>query len=110
MVRSNSVQIRALNVSNFRSLGDDVRVEFPRKGGRLIALAGINGAGKSNVLDAFGFVGAVMRPSRRKRARASGRRATSGRSTFSATRLSRSACVASYTAPMPPLPRSRTTV
>jgi len=61
VVRSNPVQIRALNVSNFRSLGDDVRVEFPREGGRLIALAGINGAGKSNVLDAFGFVGDVTR-------------------------------------------------
>lgn len=55
------MQIRALNVSNFRSLGDDVRVEFPREGPRLIALAGINGAGKSNVLDAFGFVGDVTR-------------------------------------------------
>lgn len=61
MVPSSPVQIRALNVSNFRSLGEDVQVEFPREGGRLIVLAGGNGAGKSNVLDAFGFVGDVTR-------------------------------------------------
>ncbi len=61
MVRSDPVQIRALNVSNFRSLGYDVRIEFPREGTRLIVLAGGNGAGKSNVLDAFEFVGDVTR-------------------------------------------------
>jgi predicted ATPase len=41
-----------LDVSNYRSLGEDVRVRF----GRMTGLVGPNGSGKSNVVDALRFV------------------------------------------------------
>ncbi|WP_380161776.1 AAA family ATPase [Kineococcus sp. R86509] len=44
--------IRQLWVSNFRSLGDNVHVRLTP----LTALVGINGSGKSNILDALRFV------------------------------------------------------
>ncbi|MCA9648669.1 MAG: AAA family ATPase [Myxococcales bacterium] len=48
--------LRSLTVSNYRSLGDSVRVEL----GRLTALVGPNGSGKSNVMDALRFVSDAM--------------------------------------------------
>ncbi|MCA9708256.1 MAG: AAA family ATPase [Myxococcales bacterium] len=48
--------LRSLRVSNYRSLGEDVRVEF----GRFTALVGPNGSGKSNVVDALRFVSDAM--------------------------------------------------
>jgi predicted ATPase len=48
--------IERLTVSNFRSLGDDVRITF----GHLTALVGPNGSGKSNVMDALRFVADAM--------------------------------------------------
>ncbi len=44
--------LRQLRISNYRSLGRDVTMDF----GRISALIGPNGSGKSNVLDALGFV------------------------------------------------------
>ncbi len=44
--------ITSLTVSNYRSLGENVRIEF----GQLTVLVGPNGSGKSNVLDALRFV------------------------------------------------------
>lgn len=48
--------LKSLTVSNYRSLGDPVRIEF----GRLTALVGPNGSGKSNVMDALRFVSDAM--------------------------------------------------
>ncbi|MFL6201237.1 MAG: AAA family ATPase [Thermoanaerobaculia bacterium] len=48
--------IRRLTVSNYRSLGEDVRVDL----GRFTALVGPNGSGKSNVVDALRFVSDAM--------------------------------------------------
>lgn len=48
--------LKSLTVSNYRSLGDPVRVEF----GRLTALVGPNGSGKSNVMDVLRFVSDAM--------------------------------------------------
>lgn len=44
--------IKTLTVSNYRSLGENVRIHF----GDLTVLVGPNGAGKSNVMDALRFV------------------------------------------------------
>lgn len=44
--------LKSLTVSNYRSLGESVRVEL----GPLTALVGPNGSGKSNVLDALALV------------------------------------------------------
>lgn len=44
--------LKSLTVSNYRSLGDPVRLEL----GPLTALVGPNGSGKSNVLDALALV------------------------------------------------------
>jgi predicted ATPase len=44
--------IQQLVVSNYRSLGENVKIRF----GQLTALVGPNGSGKSNVLDTLGFV------------------------------------------------------
>jgi predicted ATPase len=49
---SDAVRVERLRVSNYRSLGDDVVIEF----GELTALVGPNGSGKSNVLDVFRFL------------------------------------------------------
>jgi AAA15 family ATPase/GTPase len=49
-------RIRALHVSNFRSLGLDVELTLNRFEPSIQVLAGLNGSGKSNVLDAFRFV------------------------------------------------------
>jgi predicted ATPase len=46
----------ALTVSNYRSLGAEVHIDF----GRLTVLVGRNGSGKSNVLDALRFVSDAM--------------------------------------------------
>ncbi len=48
--------ITRLTVSNFRSLGENVRVPF----NRFTALVGPNGSGKSNVVDALRFVSDAM--------------------------------------------------
>ncbi len=48
--------ITSLTVSNYRSLGDNVRIEF----GQFTALVGPNGSGKSNVMDALRFVADAM--------------------------------------------------
>lgn len=48
--------IKRLSISNYRSLGEGVRVEF----GKLTALVGPNGSGKSNVVDALRFVSDAM--------------------------------------------------
>jgi predicted ATPase len=48
--------LKSLTVSNYRSLGDPVRIDF----GRLTALVGPNGSGKSNVMDALRFVSDAM--------------------------------------------------
>lgn len=48
--------IRRLVVSNFRSLGDDVALEFEP----LTVLVGQNGSGKSNVVDTLHFVSDAM--------------------------------------------------
>src|ERR1700722_5907977 len=48
--------ITTLTVSNYRSLGEDVRVRL----GRFTALVGPNGSGKSNVIDALRFVSDAM--------------------------------------------------
>jgi predicted ATPase len=48
--------IRRLQVSNFRSLGRDVDVQL----GRLTALVGRNGSGKSNFVDALQFLSDCM--------------------------------------------------
>jgi predicted ATPase len=48
--------ITTLHVSNFRSLAEDVRVDF----GRFTALVGPNGSGKSSVVDALRFVADCM--------------------------------------------------
>jgi len=44
--------ITALTVSNYKSLGEDVRIDF----GKLTVLVGQNSAGKSNILDALQFI------------------------------------------------------
>lgn len=49
--------IKTLRASNFRSLGPDVTVRFEP----LTVLVGINGSGKSNVVDALQFVSDAMR-------------------------------------------------
>ncbi len=48
--------IRRLTVSNYRSLGEKVTVDF----GQLTALVGPNGSGKSNVVDVLRFVADAM--------------------------------------------------
>lgn len=48
--------IRRMTVSNYRSLGEDVRIDL----GRFTALVGPNGSGKSNVVDAMRFVSDAM--------------------------------------------------
>lgn len=48
--------IQTMRVSNFRSLGEDVRVEF----GPFTVLVGPNGSGKSSVVDALRFVADCM--------------------------------------------------
>lgn len=48
--------IRTLTVSNYRSLGEDVRIELDP----LTVLVGPNGSGKSNVMDALRFVADAM--------------------------------------------------
>lgn len=48
--------LKSLRISNYRSLGEDVRVDF----GQLTALVGPNGSGKSNVVDALRFVSDAM--------------------------------------------------
>lgn len=50
------MKLTALTVSNFRSLGDEVRIEL----NQLTALVGPNGSGKSNVVDALRFVADAM--------------------------------------------------
>jgi predicted ATPase len=54
--------IRALHIANFRSLGGDVSVEFSAQAPHLVVLAGTNGAGKSNTLDAFRFLRTAAAP------------------------------------------------
>lgn len=48
--------LKSLRVSNYRSLGEDVSLEF----GRFTALVGPNGSGKSNVVDTLRFVSDAM--------------------------------------------------
>jgi predicted ATPase len=48
--------LQAVTVSNYRSLGENVRVTF----GRFTALVGPNGSGKSNLVDALRFVSDAM--------------------------------------------------
>lgn len=48
--------IKRLSVSNYRSLGENVSVDF----GRFTALVGPNGSGKSNVVDVLRFVSDAM--------------------------------------------------
>ncbi len=48
--------IKRLSVSNYRSLGENVNMEF----GRFTALVGPNGSGKSNVVDVLRFVSDAM--------------------------------------------------
>ena len=48
--------ITAIEVSNYRSLGSHVRVKL----GRLTALVGQNGAGKSNVADVIRFLAEAL--------------------------------------------------
>lgn len=48
--------INHLTVSNYRSLGENVRIQF----GKLTVLVGPNGSGKSNVMDALRFVADAM--------------------------------------------------
>jgi predicted ATPase len=48
--------IRAIHVANFRSLGESVSLELPAEPPYVLVLAGLNGAGKSNVLDVFRFL------------------------------------------------------
>lgn len=48
--------IKRMTVSNYRSLGENVRVDL----GRFTALVGPNGSGKSNVVDAIRFVSDAM--------------------------------------------------
>ena len=48
--------ITEITVSNYRSLGSDVRLRL----GKLTALVGANGAGKSNIADAFRFVAEAL--------------------------------------------------
>jgi chromosome segregation protein len=45
--------LKSLHVSNYRSLGEKVQVDF---GDGLTVLVGPNGAGKSNVMDVLRFV------------------------------------------------------
>jgi predicted ATPase len=52
----NTLMIQRLTVSNYRSLGKGVTVDF----GRFTALVGPNGSGKSNVVDALRFVSDAM--------------------------------------------------
>src|SRR5258708_5778985 len=48
--------ITTMRVSNFRSLAENVKVDF----GRFTALVGPNGSGKSSVVDALRFVADCM--------------------------------------------------
>ncbi len=48
--------IKRLTISNYRSLGENIRVDF----GRFTALVGPNGSGKSNIVDALRFVSDAM--------------------------------------------------
>jgi len=48
--------IKRLTISNFRSLGENVAVDF----GRFTVLVGPNGSGKSNVVDVLRFVSEAM--------------------------------------------------
>jgi hypothetical protein len=48
--------IRALHASNFRSLGRNFELTLNRFEPSIAVLAGLNGSGKSNVLDAFRFI------------------------------------------------------
>lgn len=50
------LMIRRLTVSNYRSLGENLRVDF----GNFTVLVGPNGSGKSNVMDALRFVSDAM--------------------------------------------------
>lgn len=49
--------ITKIKISNFKSLGDDVSIDF----GRCNFLVGRNGSGKSNIVDAIRFVADVMK-------------------------------------------------
>jgi predicted ATPase len=49
-------RIRTLHLSNFRSLGRDAALVLNPQEPSLTVLAGLNGSGKSNVLDAFRFI------------------------------------------------------
>lgn len=49
--------IKRLSVSNYRSLGENVTVDF----GRFTVFVGPNGSGKSNIVDALRFVSDAMR-------------------------------------------------
>jgi predicted ATPase len=53
--------IRALHVSNYRSLAEDLVLDFSADQPRLLVLAGLNGSGKSNLLDVVRFVGDLFR-------------------------------------------------
>jgi hypothetical protein len=54
--------IRAVHISNYRSVGPDASLEFPAgEAPRLVTLAGANNVGKSNVLDALRLVRDVLR-------------------------------------------------
>lgn len=48
--------IKSLTVSNFRSLGENVTLDL----GHFTALVGVNGSGKSNIVDALRFVADAM--------------------------------------------------
>ena len=48
--------IKRISISNYRSLGEDVRIDL----GRFTALVGANGSGKSNIVDALRFVSDAM--------------------------------------------------
>ncbi len=49
-------RLRTLELTNFRSLATDVELKLNRFGPALAVLAGLNGSGKSNVLDGFRFL------------------------------------------------------
>lgn len=53
--------LRAIHIANYRSLGDDVSLVLPQGDRSLTVLAGLNGSGKSNALDAVRFLGDVFR-------------------------------------------------
>lgn len=53
---SDRAQLRRMTVSNYRSIGEDVSIDFEP----LTVLVGINGSGKSNLLDAPRFVAQAL--------------------------------------------------